>query len=160
MLMEEKGLRTKANQDAIFEASKEIDSSARINYNNKGEWHVLLYHENPAEDRASIWVAPRHIRIYGGKHTRIYDKLPDEPKYKYSYKERRITFDSVEETLAFIHNKLHFVNSVSSMSINTPLPPKDMSADGFVIICPKCNNKFQRAERCPDCGQLIKYEEG
>ena len=157
--MEEKGLRTKANQDAIFEASKEIDSSARINYNNKGEWHVLLYHENPAEDRASIWVAPKHIRIYGGSHTRVYGKLPDEPKYRYSHRERRITFYSVEEALDFIYTNLSFINSVSAISINTPISPKGMSTDGFVIICPRCENKFQRAERCPDCGQLIKYEE-
>ena len=157
--MEEKGLRTKANQDALLEAGKRIDSSARGNINSEGKWHVLIYEEEPAEDRVTIWVEPRHIRIYGGKNTRVYNKLPDEPTYKYSHKERRIKFDNIDEALDFINNNLCKQVIVAGDSINTPIPPKGLSADGYVVICPRCDTKFKRADRCPECGQLIKYQE-
>ncbi|MBE5919943.1 MAG: hypothetical protein E7272_08865 [Pseudobutyrivibrio ruminis] len=41
--------------------------------------------------------------------------------------------------------------------INIPVEPKGISADGFIVICPRCEGKFKHADRCPDCGQLIKY---
>lgn len=46
---------------------------------------------------------------------------------------------------------------IKKTDINTPIPPKGMSADEFVVICPTCNEKFQHADRCPNCGQLIDY---
>ena len=157
--MEEKGLRTKANQDAFLEAGKKIDSSARGKVDSKGKWHVLLFEDKPAEDRATIWIEPKHIRIYGGKNTRIFNKLPDEPDYKYSHKERRITFYSADEAMEFIEKNLIKQGTKLVDSINTPMLPKGMSAEGFVVICPRCDTKFKRADRCPDCGQLIKYQE-
>ncbi len=157
--MEEKGLRTKANQDAFLEAGKRIDSSARGNVNSEGKWHVLIFEDKPAEDRATIWIEPKHIRIYGGKNTRIFNKLPDEPSYKYSHKERRITFHTADEAMDFIEKNLIKQGTKLVDSINTPMPPKGISADGFVVICPRCDSKFKRADRCPDCGQLIKYQE-
>ena len=158
--MQERGLLTKANQDALFEAGKRIDASARENVDKEGKWHVLLYMDNPAEDRASIWVGPRHIRIYAGKRTPIYNMLPEEPGYKYKHRERRITFYSIEEALDFINSNLCQDSSALPDSINTPAMPKGMSADGFVVICPRCDTKFKKADRCPECGQLIKYPEG
>ncbi len=42
---------------------------------------------------------------------------------------------------------------------NTPIRPKNRirKPNGEVYyICARCNNKFQKANRCPKCGQLIK----
>ncbi len=41
--------------------------------------------------------------------------------------------------------------------INIAVEPKGISADGFIVICPRCEGKFKHADRCPDCGQLIKF---
>ena len=133
--MEEKGLRTKNNQDAFLKAGKRIDSSARGNVNSEGKWHVLIYEDSPAEDRATIWIEPRHIRIYAGKNTLIFNKLPVEPGYRYSHRERRITFYSAEEAMDFIEKNLIRQGMHSVDSINTPMHPKGMSADKSVIIC-------------------------
>ncbi len=40
--------------------------------------------------------------------------------------------------------------------INNALPPTSIS--GTTVICPRCNEAFIKAARCPECGQLIKYE--
>ena len=157
--MENKGLYTKENRSALFDVAKRIDSSARESYNSKKQWYILLYEDKPAENRASIWITSRHIRIYGGKYTPIFSKLPDEPEYKYIYKERRITFYNMDEALDFMKNTLCKRDIEANDSINTPVSPKSVSADGFVVICPRCDAKFKRAERCPECGQLIKYED-
>ena len=158
--MEERGLFTKENQMALLEAGKRIDSSARENYNGKKEWHVLLFEEKPAEERATIWLKPNHIRIYGGKYTPLFSKLPDEPSYKYSHKERRIAFHKIEDALEFIDSKLCKKEAGLPDSINTPVEPKGLAVDGSVVVCPRCESKFKKADRCPDCGQLIKYPEG
>ena len=41
--------------------------------------------------------------------------------------------------------------------INTPMEPKVVYENGDVV-CPRCEEKFKHANRCPECGQLIKYE--
>ena len=43
--------------------------------------------------------------------------------------------------------------------INTPIPPDrlEKTDNGMNVWCPKCKNIFSLSERCPECGQLIKY---
>ena len=154
--MKDNGLLTKTNQEALLDAGLKIDSSARVNYNKNGEWHVLIYPENTPRERVTIWLTKTHIRIYAGINTPIFRYFPDDPKNKYPDKERRITFYSMDEALDFINQRL-VKNQFSKKSINTPIAPKDISLDGFVVVCPRCKGKFQRAERCPECGQLILY---
>lgn len=51
-------------------------------------------------------------------------------------------------------------DSKKSMDINIAIEPKKMneSAKGIVVTCPNCEYIFNKAKRCPVCGQLIKYE--
>ena len=45
--------------------------------------------------------------------------------------------------------------------INIPLKPLGMSEiDGvFTVTCGNCERDFIKAERCPECGQLVLYEQ-
>ena len=48
-----------------------------------------------------------------------------------------------------------------SHDINTPLAPKEVIKDseaGAYFVCGKCNYRFKMAQRCPDCGQLVKVD--
>ena len=85
------------------------------------------------------------------KYADLIDQI-DDKAWRAKYDETRIIFYSADEFFEFVNKCLGSVDD-----INTPLPPKGISADGTVVICPKCETKFKRAERCPDCGQLIKY---
>lgn len=51
--------------------------------------------------------------------------------------------------------------AVKKIDINIPLAPIDVqNIDGKVkVICGNCKSEFDKASRCPDCGQLVKYEE-
>ena len=42
--------------------------------------------------------------------------------------------------------------------INTPMLPRDIIQDNGVVhyICGRCENKFLKAQRCPECGQLVE----
>lgn len=62
-----------------------------------------------------------------------------------------------EEEIIEIARKLGLVTPLKANNINIAVGPKGISADGFIVFCPRCDNKFQKAERCPNCGQLIKY---
>ncbi len=43
------------------------------------------------------------------------------------------------------------------MDINTAKVPAGYEAD--LVICPNCEFRFTKADRCPECGQLIAYDE-
>ena len=118
--MENKGLYTKENQSILLDTAKRIDSSARENYNWENKWHILLYEDKPAENRASIWITPRHIRIYGGKNTPVFSKLPDEPSYKFIHRERRITFSNMDDALDFMNSELCKSDIGTNDSLNVP----------------------------------------
>lgn len=47
-----------------------------------------------------------------------------------------------------------------SNDINEEIAPLQLIAteDVPVVICPRCEKSFSKALRCPECGQLIKYE--
>ncbi len=48
---------------------------------------------------------------------------------------------------------------INKKTINDPLPPKDIikEEDGTIhYICGNCGSKYQKAPRCPECGQLVK----
>lgn len=48
------------------------------------------------------------------------------------------------------------------LDINTPMEPRDIIPDpdvGAYYVCGRCGFKYRMARRCPECGQLIKYQE-
>lgn len=49
------------------------------------------------------------------------------------------------------------VGKTKEIGINVPREPKGYEGDK--AICPNCNYIFKKAVRCPDCGQLIKYND-
>ncbi len=55
--------------------------------------------------------------------------------------------------------KIFLTDTLVTDDINIPLPPanviEDMGEKKFV--CPRCKDTFIEAQRCPECGQLIKY---
>lgn len=50
-------------------------------------------------------------------------------------------------------------NKISN--INIPLEPFAIKElNGLVkVVCGKCKSEFEKASRCPECGQLVKFEE-
>lgn len=53
-----------------------------------------------------------------------------------------------------------FLNHKTVADINTGVEPLEFSTkEGKTIVtCPNCKGLFEKAPRCPECGQLIKYE--
>lgn len=53
-----------------------------------------------------------------------------------------------------------FLNHKTVADINTGVEPLELSTkEGKTIVtCPNCKGLFEKAPRCPECGQLIKYE--
>lgn len=155
----------------ILEVAKKFDETAHSKpWNNPQKQRPvadLHYGEDrtPAIDRRSqIRCAKKNIYWYIGVLTPLYSKYQavidkyDEKKWNQKNPEEvRIVFNNEEEFFGFVDECLG--KNEDNSDINTQLPPKGMSADGFVIICPRCDSKFKRAKRCPNCGQLIKYQE-
>ena len=96
----------------------------------------------------------------------VYSKKNDVISYIYSTNRELIstfpefiyTSDKKKEAKAIYTEQL-FNRLVGKEvdDINVAIEPKDISVDGFVVICPRCEEKFKHADRCPNCGQLIKY---
>ncbi len=157
--------------EKILEAARKFDETAhsKVWKNPKKQRPVADLHygeESPAKKyRSQIRCAKNSIYWYIGVHTSlaskygsIIERYEDKGwKNKWGDEETRIIFGSGDELFSFVDECLG--KSVNNSDINTPIEPKEMSADGFVVICPRCDTKFKRAERCPECGQLIKYQE-
>lgn len=47
-----------------------------------------------------------------------------------------------------------------NLGINTPRKPGlySKTESGHEVLCPNCESTFRRAQRCPECGQLINYD--
>lgn len=61
--------------------------------------------------------------------------------------------------LKFASRKLGRNQVNSSRGINTPMQPKGIvrKNDGSIrYICSRCGQSFNKAPRCPSCGQLVK----
>lgn len=54
--------------------------------------------------------------------------------------------------------KVFLVNKDFGVGINTPLAPQRINTNG-TVICGRCAYGFHRSERCPECGQLIDYND-
>ena len=132
-------------------------------WNGRRQRRIANMHYGHEQDpgmkyRAELTVASDKIYWWIGKHCPFYLKYEskidaiDDEEWKANHDETRIVFYSEKEFFEFVNACIE-----TTADINTPLAPKGESADGFVVICPRCDNKFKRAERCPDCGQLIRY---
>ncbi len=153
----------------LLDAAKKFDETAYSkSWNGKKQRPIAKLHYGNDKDpgmahRTEITSAKNNIYWWIGvqspmyiKYGQIIDKYDDKDWRARWKDETRIIFSSEEEFFSFVDECLSKDNNAD---INTPLPPKGMSADGFVVICPRCDTKFKRAERCPECGQLINYEE-
>ena len=125
--------------DEINKKYSEISS-----FNNKGELRFpslkfkLVY--NKTEDRISyIYTTNRElIRTF--------------PEFVYTNPETKNEAKATYTELLFRR-----LLGEGSNDINTPVEPKSISKDGIDVVCPRCEEKFKHADRCPECGQLIKY---
>ncbi len=150
----------------VLEIAKQFDITAYTKSWNGKKQRLLakLHNGSPTdpgtEKRSEITAAKEKIywwiglespvyKNYGDIVERIADKAWGE---KYKGLETRIIFGSLEEFIAFTDECLGKVDD-----INVAIKPKDISLDGSVVICPRCENRFKRAPRCPECGQLIRY---
>ncbi len=154
----------------ILEAAKQFDESAHSRqWNNPNKQRPvadLHYGDNktPSMDRRSqIRCAKKNIYWYIGirtslytKHKAVIDKYAEKAWNEIHPEEVRIIFDTEDAFFDFVNECLN----KGEGDINTPTSPKGISQDGFIVICPRCESKFKRAERCPECGQLIAYKEG
>ena len=153
----------------MLEAAKQFDDTAYTKpWNGKKQRLIAKLHYGHDKDpgmayRTEITNAKEKIYWWIGlqtpmyvKYGRIIDKY-DDKEWKANHDETRIIFYSSEAFFDFVDEC--FGKNVDNSDINTPLEPKGMSADGYVVICPRCDTKFKRADRCPECGQLIKYQE-
>ncbi len=116
----------------------------------RGEWDL----ENAYLDYDLIFAKDP----YGGDYIfrGVYKTDLEKTKPYHSVSKRVATKVKTIGTPAYDIELLDAVD-YKTKDINTPIPPLGISADGSVVICPRCETKFKRAERCPDCGQLIKY---
>lgn len=81
-----------------------------------------------------------------------------KPKLKLIFRE----YERIEQSLVNICDCYggKVVNEVSD--INTPMKPRSVvsNADGTVrFICARCGVAFLKSPRCPECGQLVLFEE-
>lgn len=156
--------------ERMLEAAKKFDETAYTKpWNGKRQRLIAKLHYGNVKDpgkahRTEITNAKDRIYWWIGVQSSMYIKFGtiidkyDDKEWREKWKvETRIIFNSEEAFFEFVDEC--FGKSLDKSDINTPLPPKGVSADGFVIICPKCDIKFKRAARCPDCGQLIQYQE-
>ncbi|MBE5919941.1 MAG: hypothetical protein E7272_08855 [Pseudobutyrivibrio ruminis] len=150
--------------ERMMQVVKKFDETAYSKpWNGKRNRLIAKMHYGHETDpgmkyRAELTVASDKIYWWIGKHCPFYMKYEskideiDDEEWKANHDETRIIFYSEKDFFEFVNACLD-----STADINTPMAPKGESADGFVVICPRCDTKFRRAERCPDCGQLIKY---
>ena len=68
-------------------------------------------------------------------------------------------FVKTENIESFIR-ALFSEGSTQTVDINTPLKPKNiLKSDSEIhFICGKCGYDFRKADRCPECGQLVKAD--
>ena len=81
-------------------------------------------------------------------------------KMGYSYY-AEITPDDYDAFLDYVRLHLGREKPSSAKGINFPLNPKRIirETDGSIKYqCPLCDFFFKKAQRCPECGQLIKEE--
>ena len=149
----------------VLEIVKQFDPSAYTkDWNGKKQRPIAFMHYGHEKDpglayRAEITSAKNKFYWWIGLKSPFYQKYAayidpiDDDAWREKYEETRIIFYSAEEFFEFTDKCLEKVND-----INTAMLPKAISDDGTVVVCPRCEIKFLRAERCPECGQLIKYE--
>jgi hypothetical protein len=68
-------------------------------------------------------------------------------------------YEHIERVLEAICNCLDGGGKAQPNDINTPMRPKNRmrKADGSIqLTCGRCSTVFIRADRCPECGQLVK----
>lgn len=55
---------------------------------------------------------------------------------------------------------IELLDHIGNKAINISVPPKRMveTSDGVRYVCAKCGYKLKKAPRCPNCGQLIDYD--
>lgn len=151
--------------EKILRIAKKIDHSAySIPWNGKKQRHVArLYYDNNKDPgtkyRAVITCAKDKIYWWIGVNTAMYDRYKTiidkhaDLAWNLSHPdENRIIFYSIEEFESFAEDCFGGVGD-----INVPLRCNEMTKDGRIVICPNCRMRFKRAQRCPECGQLILY---
>ena len=121
------------------------------------------------ENGSSVFVKKKFYRLHLCEDDK--QKMDSYPQYSYemNYKNKKSQIlDDVRPYRYDIYNPdlfekaLHIiVGKPIKVDINTAIPVKKIEQvddEKIVCTCPNCNTKFIKAPRCPECGQLIKYE--
>ena len=129
---------------------KHFEGMNRYHFKYYGDGFVVLdlqnkyYHLRAREDYL------RAVGVYDYTHDKNHPSKPGTIKC-IPYNDT----DVFDRLVYFItHDKTYTADD-----INTPRKPKEIiQTDNGVVqyVCVRCENRFQKAKRCPECGQLIK----
>ena len=121
------------------------------------------------ENGSSFFVKSKYYRLHlCDEDKRKLDRHP-EYTWKPNYKDvknkmedpvRPYRYDITDPEL-FIKALDIIAGKITESGINIATPPKSIQivGDDIFCVCPNCGVSFIKAPRCPECGQLIKYEE-
>jgi hypothetical protein len=121
------------------------------------------------ENGSSVFVKKNFYRLHLCDEDK--KKIDSYPEYSFVMNYKSIKDQQLDEVRPYrydIYDPELFEKALNILvgkhvesDINIAVPAKlieEISGEGTVCTCPKCNIRFIKAPRCPECGQLIKYE--
>ena len=139
------------------------DPERKIRYKTKVEKVDMTYSE--CVDDSEYWITPNNggekfkyvrLRLLTKADTSLLslDLLRDHGLK--NAPQRAMKLES--ELLAYIETVFQTEEQHNTDNINEPMIPKKVLSvsDNIHYVCGRCNTEFIKAERCPECGQLVK----
>ena len=145
----------------------------------KGEWFGEFWNEdngriwtNAVSNKDSAPVLGKGMTLnkfdtFGLDYDTFYLKLdkygkPHETGFTYCLElsTHEKAYEIIMQMINFIDPEVEIRNNDAFSNINVASLPKRVIKNdtATMVLCPNCDYEFVKAPRCPECGQLIKYE--
>ena len=128
-------------------------------------WVYFMYSRSRVNSQyISVEVDNKYIKDIKNNLTGFFEvrERQTHPDVKFKYRDFELISFSLNRICDAIDNVLFGTSHAYIDDINSPLAPKRVvrQTDGTIrYVCGNCEALFSKSPRCPECGQLIKYEE-